>query len=194
MFDISNVLTPFVVESVGGNLQVEVSSVYFTRPLVLLGDSVGEGFNALLYHGYGEDGDADSITVTGGVINGTHVNGGNISIGSTTGALDLSAFETGVMSFDLRVVNAGNSTDILIKMDTGTWPHVGDVALSETTIGMPADDQWYSYEINVADFIANDNRLDGSGVFDITNVLTPFVVESVGGNLQVEVRNIKLAQ
>ncbi|WP_196161704.1 family 16 glycosylhydrolase [Reinekea sp. G2M2-21] len=194
VFDITTVLAPIVVEAFGGgDLQVEIRNVNLTRPLIMSSDSIAEGFTADLYHGYLES-STDTISVVDGVINGTHVGGGNISLKSTSGALDLTDFSTGSLNFDLRIIDMGTATDVLIKMDTGTWPNVGDVALSETTTGLPTDSNWAAFSIDVADFIANNNRLDGSGVFDVSNVLAPIVVEAFGGgDIQVEIRNVNLS-
>jgi len=195
VLDLTAVTTPFVVEAYdGGDLQVEVRNVSFSRPLVLLSDAVSDGFVANLYHGYNE-GSTDTMTVTGGVINGTHVGGGNVSLASTAGALDMTGYESGEMHFDLRVVDLGTVADILIKMGSGDWPSLGDVALSETNTGLPDDSDWYSFSVPVADFVANGNRIDTNGTLDISGVNTPFVVEAYeGGNLQVEFRNVSFTK
>ena len=190
VFDITAVTTPFVVESIGGGLEVEVRNVSLSKPLNVLTTAVDEGFEAQLYHGYNEAA-TDVLTVTGGVMNGNHDGGGNISLASTTGALDFSEYVLGEMTFDLRILDFGTTTDVLVKMSNASWPHVGDVALSETAAGFPANNNWVSYAVPVQSFIDNDNRLDGSGVFDITAVTTPFVIESIGGGLEVEVQNVR---
>ncbi|MFQ3230515.1 family 16 glycosylhydrolase [Reinekea sp.] len=206
-FDLSQIEIPGKFEQTGGtDLHVQIKDLEITKgdyipvevnplgyELELLTDVIGEGFDAYLYQGYGEPSD-DNLSVVDGVMSGRHNGGGNISIGSVSGAMDLSDFSEGQLHFDLRVIDQGNASDILVKMDGG-WPNVGDVALSETNTGLPSDEQWYSYHINVADFVNNNNRLDGSGVFSLAQVINPFVIEAfAGGDLQVDVRNVRFTR
>ncbi|MBU2865317.1 glycoside hydrolase family 16 protein [Reinekea forsetii] len=206
-FDLTSVDISGKFEQVGGsqlNIQIKdlqkskgeyvpIETDAYGYELELLTETIGFGFDAYLYHGYGEA-NTDDLTVREGVMSGQHIGGGNISIGSTSGPIDLSAFAQGQLNFELRIASAGSATDVLVKMDGG-WPNVGDVALSETPTGMPTNNEWHSYSVNVVGFVTNNNRLDGSGNFELSHVLNPFVIEAFGGgDLHVDVRNVTLTR
>ncbi|WP_049721291.1 glycoside hydrolase family 16 protein [Gilvimarinus polysaccharolyticus] len=122
--------------------------------------------------------DPDKGTVIG--VEFTDTGLGTFYIQDST-AKDLSAFASGNLVFDLKVVsNNGNTQGFLAKADCG-YPCVG----TEVPVPLPADNEWHTITIPIADI--------NQGGFDIENVDTPFSLWPVFGEQDVtfQVGNIR---
>lgn len=181
-FDISGVLNPFVLEPVGGNIQFDFKNVRFERDLDILSATLAEGYSVENFWN-GNDG-GETITENGGVYSVAFTGVGNMGI-SASSSMDLSEFTGGHLTFDLKVTNLGDASELVVKLDSG-WPALAPLNLSAykgSAIAVDAD--FVSYEIPVADFVAAG--VDG---FDIAAVVNPFVLEPVGGNIQFDFKNV----
>lgn len=79
-----------------------------------------------------------------------------IVIDSNAPGLDLSAYETGVLNFDIKVVNAGTNSVFKVKLDDHNGGSTGEFDVSADTSG-----SWTTYSVNMSDLLAN---VDGNGV------------------------------
>ncbi len=79
-----------------------------------------------------------------------------IVIDSEAPGLDLSAYETGVLNFDIKVVSAGSNTTYKVKLDDHNGGSTGE-------FDVPADNSggWSTYNVNMSDLLLN---VDGNGV------------------------------
>jgi hypothetical protein len=188
-FSIASISNPIVFEPVNNaDLHFQVNNIHFYKPITLSdSQSVIDGFTL---DGYTSDAADTRAVDENGVIDLQFSGTGNAFL-TAEPALDMSNYADWAMKFDLKLVDPGTNTDILVKMDSG-WPNVSDLTLSSTTTGLPADSDWHSYQIPVADFIAADNTLSPGSKCDITNVTNPIVLEgSDGENLHVQIKNIR---
>ncbi|WP_339617725.1 family 16 glycosylhydrolase [uncultured Gilvimarinus sp.] len=96
-------------------------------------------------------------------------------------AKDLSAFTSGNLVFDLKVVsNTGNTNGFVVKADCG-YPCVG----TEVSVPLPADNEWHPISVPISDI--------NQGGFDITKVDVPFSLWPIAGeqNVTFQVDNIR---
>ncbi|NVD08803.1 glycoside hydrolase family 16 protein [Vibrio sp. JPW-9-11-11] len=186
-FDIASITNLAVFEPVNNSdFSFKVDNIAFIKPVVLLSGDMAEGFQL---DGYNPDGD-DLLNAVDGGIQAQFNGGGNLFITSNP-ALDMSEYSNWILKFDIKIVDLGSHSDVLVKMDSG-WPNVSDIALSDTTEGLSADGQWHTYSIAISDFVAAENRYSPGDRFDLTSVNNPFVLEGFGGeNLSVELANIR---
>ena len=102
---------------------------------------------------------------------------------------DFSGEAVGEVAFDLYVNSIGPGTTLLAKLDSG-WPNLGEVALPSSEIAVG---QWKSYSAKFSDLLANPGAqcCGGQGV-DLANVVNPFVLEAVGGAVDLYVDNVRI--
>lgn len=79
-----------------------------------------------------------------------------IVIDSNAPGLDMSAYETGVLNFDIKVVTAGSNTTYKVKLDDHNGGSTGEFDVAADNSG-----EWTTYSINMSDLLVNR---DGNGV------------------------------
>ena len=79
-----------------------------------------------------------------------------IVIDSTAPGLDMSAYETGVLNFDIKVVSAGSNSAYKVKLDDHNGGSTGEFDVSADNSG-----SWTTYSVNMSDLLAN---VDGNGI------------------------------
>ena len=77
-------------------------------------------------------------------------------IDSSAPGLDMSAYETGVLNFDIKVLSAGNNTTYKVKVDDHNGGSSGEFDVSADNSG-----DWASYSVNMSELLVN---VDGNGV------------------------------
>lgn len=204
-----NVKNPFVIEPVGGGAHVQLNNIRFVcqdseewgdcnvKPVVppepvtedmdifvggLSADWGNPGFGVWQADGQvitidATVNDPDKGTVTQVAFTSTGMGTFYIQGGSK----DLSAFTTGNLVFDLKVVsNTGNTSGFLVKADCG-YPCVG----AEVPVALPGDNAWHTITVPIADI--------NKGGFDITKVNTPFSLWPKFGeqNVTFQVTNVR---
>lgn len=138
----------------------EVDLSAMSLPLFASGDLL-DGFNL---NGW-DDGSNDTRTIADNLINISIVDNGNAYIESLNGALDMSEFVDGDLSFDLSLVS-GNASALSVKMDSG-YPALAPIDIPFSHL--PAVGEWRSFVFSVNDFIAA-----GTNGFSITGVSNPW--------------------
>ncbi|MFT5757967.1 MAG: beta-glucanase (GH16 family) [Alteromonadaceae bacterium] len=89
--------------------------------------------------------------------------------------------EYGELVFDLKLASKGDNAELLVKLDSG-WP-----AVSDYSVPLPELGEWTEVRISIADLLAGGNRFSPGNYADITNIISPFVVEPSGlMNLQLD--------
>lgn len=79
-----------------------------------------------------------------------------IVIDSNAPGLDMSAYETGVLKFDIKVVSAGDNTTYKVKLDDHNGGSTGEFDVDADNSG-----SWATYSVNMSDLLVN---VDGNGV------------------------------
>ena len=79
-----------------------------------------------------------------------------IVIDSNPPGLDMSAYETGVLKFDIKVVSAGENTTYKVKLDDHNGGSTGEFDVDADNSG-----SWATYSVNMSDLLVN---VDGNGV------------------------------
>ena len=79
-----------------------------------------------------------------------------IVIDSEAPGLDLSAYETGVLNFDIKVISAGSNTTYKVKLDDHNGGSTGEFDVTADNSG-----GWSTYNVNMSDLLVN---VDGNGV------------------------------
>jgi len=79
-----------------------------------------------------------------------------IVIDSNAPGLDMSAYETGVLKFDIKVVSAGDNTTYKVKLDDHNGGSTGEFDVDADNSG-----SWATYSVNMSDLLLN---VDGNGV------------------------------
>ncbi|MEF1341827.1 hypothetical protein REH81_34625, partial [Vibrio rotiferianus] len=129
-----------------------------------------------------DDGSNDTRTIADNLINISIVDNGNAYIESLNGALDMSEFIDGDLSFDLSLVS-GNASALSVKMDSG-YPALAPIDIPFAHL--PVVGEWQSFVFSVNDFIAA-----GTNGFSITGVSNPMVFEPVNNvDLAFKVDNL----
>ncbi len=198
--DFGNIVAPFVMEAVGGTAHVQINNLRLRclspcgvdsnesdtsgNPVitenmdVFVGDLApnwgNPGFGVWQSGGPGividVVGDPDQ---TGNVIEFTYnLSGGDIGLAFIQDAQpkDLSAFSSGQLVFDLKVISQGNNTDgFTVKADC-----IHPCQSAELSVPLPGDGDWHPISIDIADFFP------GTG-FDLSQVDAPFVIWPVFG-------------
>jgi hypothetical protein len=81
-----------------------------------------------------------------------------IVIDSSSPGLDMSAYETGVLNFDIKVVSAGTNTTYKVKLDDHNIP---TGSTGEFDVAADNSGDWATYSVNLSDLLVN---VDGNGV------------------------------
>ena len=79
-----------------------------------------------------------------------------IVIDSNAPGLDMSAYETGVLKFDIKVVSAGDNATYKVKLDDHNGGSTGEFDVEADNSG-----SWATYSVNMSDLLVN---VDGNGV------------------------------
>ncbi len=122
----------------------------------------------------------------------TLVPGTNVEIKKTGIAADMSAYNTpdGELAFDIMIASVASGADVLVKVDS--WPDLSDLALFEEVLGgQPALDTWIPVSIPIQTLLASDNSLNPGSYADISEIVDMFILESINGNAEVYVRNVR---
>lgn len=85
---------------------------------------------------------------------------GGVFLGTDASSADLSAYQNGAMTLDLKVSSYGASPNIQIRMDGTAGPDYGTFFTMDSS-KVPADDNWYRCTLPVASLIpaANTNSV-----------------------------------
>lgn len=143
----------------------EVDLSAMSLPLFNAG-SLLDGFNLKGW----DDGGNDTRAIADDQILISIIDNGNAYIESLNGALDMSEFIDGELSFDLSLVS-GNASALAVKMDSG-YPALAPIDIPFAQL--PAVGEWQSFAFSVNDFIAA-----GTNGFSIIGVSNPVVFEPV---------------
>lgn len=204
-----NIKNPFVIEPVGGGAHVQLNNIRFVcqdseqwgdcninpvippEPITEDMDIFVGGLDAAWTNpGFDVWQDGGQVITIDATVNdpdkGTVTQVAFTSTGMGTfyiqgGSKDLSAFTTGKLVFDLKVVsNTGNTSGFLVKADC-VYPCVG----AEVPVALPGDNNWHTITVPIADI--------NKGGFDITKVNTPFSLWPVFGqqNVTFQVANVR---
>lgn len=92
----------------------------------------------------------------------------------------------GEIVFDLKVDSMANSTELLIKIDSG-WPDVSDVSLA-----IPPLNEWTEVKINIAELIESGNSV-ADGMANIGDIVNVFVIEP-NGVMDLKIDNIRFVK
>lgn len=112
---------------------------------------------------------------------------GNAYFNNIAGARDISAWANAKLEFDYKISSHGTGAYLLIKMDSG-WPNASDVQID------PADTNWHSYSIRVADLISDGNHYTSQAdKANIQQILNLFVIEPQGSAMDVSFDNIRIS-
>ncbi|WP_137167047.1 glycoside hydrolase family 16 protein [Salinimonas lutimaris] len=89
--------------------------------------------------------------------------------------VDITDFgEVGVLTFDIKVTDNPQASDILIKTDSG-WPAVADISIEA-----PVTTQWQTVSVDIKTLLANGNRYAPGNTADLSSVINPLVLEPAG--------------
>jgi beta-glucosidase len=136
---------------------------------------------------------ADPDGSGGQVWSATLTPGTNVEIRKTGLAADMSAYDTPTaqLAFDIRIASVTSvETDILVKVDS--WPDLSDLYLfGEVLGGQPAFDTWIPVSISIQELLASDNSLNPGSLADISEISDMFILESVNGDAEIYVRNVR---
>jgi hypothetical protein len=88
-----------------------------------------------------------------------------IVIDSNEPGLDMSAYETGVLNFDIKVVSAGTNTSFRVKLDDHNGGTTGEFAVDADNSGA-----WASYSVNMADLLVNVDGNGNGGTMSLTQL------------------------
>lgn len=205
-----SIKNPFVIEPVGGNAHVQINNIRIVcqdseewgdcniKPVVppepitedmdifvggLDADWTNPGFGVWQADGQVITIDATVNDSDKGVV--TQVAFTSTGMGTfyiQGGSKDLSAFSTGNLVFDLKVVsNTGNTSGFLVKADCG-YPCVGE----EIPVPLLGDNNWHTITVPIASIAAKAG-------FDIAKVNTPFSLWPKFGeqNVTFQVANVR---
>lgn len=81
---------------------------------------------------------------------------GGVFLGSDSANSDLSAYQAGAMTLDLKVASYGAASEIQIRMDGTAGPDYGTFFTMDSS-KVPADDSWYRCTLPVASLIPSAN-------------------------------------
>lgn len=79
-----------------------------------------------------------------------------IVIDSSSPGLDMSAYETGTLNFDIKVMSPGTNTVYKVKVDDHNSGSTGEYDVTADNSG-----EWATYSVNMSDLLVN---VDGNGV------------------------------
>ncbi|MEW6998686.1 family 16 glycosylhydrolase [Colwelliaceae bacterium BS250] len=91
--------------------------------------------------------------------------------------------QNGEVEFDLMVKNASSDSQLLLSMASD------NDRKGSTAIDMPAPGKWQHVVVKVADILSSRAEEDG---VDLSNVMSPFVLDYTGTNAHLQIDNIKL--
>ena len=118
--------------------------------------------------------------------------GTNVEIKRTGEAVDMSAYdtETGQLAFDIMFGSVADGADVLVKVDS--WPDLSDLTFFEEVLGeQPALNTWIPVSIPIQTLLASENSLNPGHSADISEIVDMFILESIDGNVEVYVRNVR---
>ena len=81
---------------------------------------------------------------------------GGVFLGSDSANSDLSAYQAGAMTLDIKVASYGASPNIQIRMDGTSGPDYGTFFTMDSTV-VPADDSWYRCTLPITSLIPAAN-------------------------------------
>lgn len=105
---------------------------------------------------YPVNGFGGTLTDAGQVVSEDFPGNGGVFLGSDTANSDLSAYQAGAMTLDLKVASYGAASEIQIRMDGTAGPDYGTFFTMDST-KVPADDSWYRCTLPVASLIPSAN-------------------------------------
>jgi hypothetical protein len=91
--------------------------------------------------------------------------------------------QNGEVEFDLMVKNASSDSQLLVSMASD------NDSKGSTAIDLPAPGKWQHVVLKVADILSSRTEEDG---VDLSNVMSPFVLEYTGRYAHIQIDNIKL--
>ncbi len=105
---------------------------------------------------YPVNGFGGTLTDAGQVVSEDFPGNGGVFLGSDTANSDLSAYQAGAMTLDLKVASYGAASEIQIRMDGTAGPDYGTFFTMDSS-KVPADDSWYRCTLPVASLIPSAN-------------------------------------
>lgn len=105
---------------------------------------------------YPVNGFGGTLTDADQVVTADFPGNGGVFLGSDTANADLTSYQNGAMTIDLKVSSYGASPDIQIRMDGTAGPDYGTFFTMDSS-KVPADDQWYRCTLPVASIIPSAN-------------------------------------
>ena len=105
---------------------------------------------------YPVNGFGGMLTDAGQVVSEDFPGNGGVFLGSDTANSDLSAYQAGAMTLDLKVASYGAASEIQIRMDGTAGPDYGTFFTMDSS-KVPADDSWYRCTLPVASLIPSAN-------------------------------------
>ncbi len=157
------VVDPVTCEAAGGNPGTggDTGSGVNQAPALAAGDA------ALYYSGdkslatdhstsYPVNGFGGTLTDADQVVSEDFPGNGGVFLGSDSANSDLSAYQAGAMTLDVKVASYGASPNIQIRMDGTAGPDYGTFFTMDSS-KVPADDSWYRCTLPVASLIPAAN-------------------------------------
>jgi hypothetical protein len=157
------IVDPVTCEAAGGNPGTggDTGSGVNQAPALAAGDA------ALYYSGdkslatdlsadYPMNGFGGTVTDADQVVTADFPGNGGVFLGSDTATDDLSAYQNGAMTLDVKVASYGASPNVQIRMDGTAGPDYGTFFTMDSS-KVPADDSWYRCTLPVASLIPAAN-------------------------------------
>ena len=92
--------------------------------------------------------------------------------------------EYGDLVFDLKVSSLDENSELLVKLDSG-WP-----AVSDHLVTLPSLNEWHQVRISIAELLAGGNRFSPGQFADISDIISPFVLEPTG-SMDLQLDNVR---
>jgi len=157
------IVDPVSCEAAGGNPGTggDTGSGVNQAPALVAGDA------ALYYSGdkslatdhsavYPMNGFGGSLADAEQIVTADFPGNGGVFLGTDSANSDLSAYQAGAMSLDVKVTSYGASPNIQIRMDGTAGPDFGTFFTMDSS-KVPADDSWYRCTLPVASLVPAAN-------------------------------------
>jgi beta-glucanase (GH16 family) len=93
----------------------------------------------------------------------------------------------GELRLDLRVLAIDPATELLVKLDS-VWPDV-----SYHSIDIPPTGEWTTVTVRFSEMVGTSVNPDwGTGEANLNKLVSPFVLEAIGGTAHVQINNVRI--